>query len=171
MLIIILLFKFMFLSLHQNFEVFINLNRITSMLNDVRLYDLQLIRYFIRSVGVYGILKILDSSSNVFRTCENLNYLIPDGEYEYYFAFSPKYRRFMPYVDVPARNGIMFHAGNYPQESLGCILVGEDIAFDSMLTNSRKAFDKFFDYVYMPIVGVSFKRGHISVKTDLNLPF
>jgi hypothetical protein len=48
---------------------------------------------------------------------------------------------------VPGRWGILFHVGNYNEDSDGCILLGEGLGtrFKNgvMLTNSKKAFAKF----------------------------
>jgi len=49
-------------------------------------------------------------------------------------------------MDVPHHTGILFHAGNYNDDSNGCILVGETCATDArgcMVTRSRKTFTQF----------------------------
>lgn len=48
---------------------------------------------------------------------------------------------------VPGRWGILFHVGNFNEDSEGCILLGEGLGTRQkngvMLTNSKKAFAKF----------------------------
>ena len=50
-------------------------------------------------------------------------------------------------MGVPGRWGILFHVGNYNEDSDGCILLGEGLGNrlknGVMLTNSKKAFTKF----------------------------
>lgn len=52
-------------------------------------------------------------------------------------------------TDVPGRTGILFHVGNYQDDSAGCILVGKGIGAKSnggkMITDSRKAFKEFME--------------------------
>lgn len=51
---------------------------------------------------------------------------IPCGTYGLTWAFSPKHDRFVPLVEnVPDFEGVEIHIGNYPQDTLGCLLVGE----------------------------------------------
>lgn len=50
---------------------------------------------------------------------------IPAGTYPVYWTKSPKFRRFLPEVrEVPWFTGIRIHAGNSPEDTRGCILVG-----------------------------------------------
>lgn len=44
---------------------------------------------------------------------------------------------------VPGRWGILFHVGNYNEDSSGCILVGVDRTSRDFLTGSRTAFMSF----------------------------
>ena len=50
-------------------------------------------------------------------------------------------------MNVPGHWGILFHVGNYNEDSEGCILLGEGLGTRQkngvMLTNSKKAFAKF----------------------------
>lgn len=46
-------------------------------------------------------------------------------------------------VNVPGHSNCLFHVGNYNSDSQGCILVGEALANDEMITNSREAFEDF----------------------------
>ena len=51
---------------------------------------------------------------------------IPIGTYDLTWAFSPKHGRFVPLVkDVLGFEGIEIHIGNFPKDTLGCLLVGQ----------------------------------------------
>lgn len=74
---------------------------------------------------------------------ENGNCIIPSGLYTLTFGYSNKFRAEMPYLlDVPKRAGIMFHVGNFAEDSKGCILVGS-YKDGNHICNSRDAFRKF----------------------------
>ena len=50
---------------------------------------------------------------------------IPAGTYRLTFEFSPRLKRETPRLqDVPGFTGVLIHAGNAPEDSEGCILVG-----------------------------------------------
>ena len=52
---------------------------------------------------------------------------IPCGEYDVEYRHSSKFRKLMPFLrDVPHFKGVMFHTGNRPCHSKGCILVGNN---------------------------------------------
>lgn len=59
-------------------------------------------------------------------TLENSHVLIPLGTYRVTITESEKFGRMLPLLDVPGRSGIRIHPLNYPQESEGCIGVGQD---------------------------------------------
>jgi hypothetical protein len=61
---------------------------------------------------------------------------IPEGKYEVHKVHSPKFGKCFQVVDVPERDNILFHAGNYASDTKGCILPGmayEDINGDGNL--------------------------------------
>lgn len=84
--------------------------------------------------GIIGCLYIND---NFFcHTLEPVNMCIPCGSYPLSLdIISPKYQNRYPYktlcsgkvprlLNVPHRDGILIHIGNFSHDSLGCILVG-----------------------------------------------
>lgn len=77
---------------------------------------------------------------------------IPAGEYPIILSFSPHFKMVTPeLVGVPGRSDIRIHPGNYPKDSLGCILVGDTrqpnfvglskAAFASLMTLLKTATD------------------------------
>ena len=50
---------------------------------------------------------------------------IPAGAYECRRVASPKFGNTFEVTGVPGRSAILFHRGNLADDSLGCILVGE----------------------------------------------
>lgn len=61
---------------------------------------------------------------------------IPFGKYNVEITYSPKFKRNLPLIkDVPEFDGIRIHRGNKPEDTLGCILVGEFVK-NGWLSNS-----------------------------------
>lgn len=59
-------------------------------------------------------------------TLENAAAAIPEGEFNLYTRFSPKFNSNKLAIDVPGRSYIQFHGGNTPDDSAGCVLVASD---------------------------------------------
>ena len=55
-------------------------------------------------------------------TLENADFLIPAGTYPVERTWSPKFKKFLPLISVPDREGIRIHRGSIPEHSHGCVL-------------------------------------------------
>lgn len=97
---------------------------------------------------------------------------IPSGKYEITIDFSERFQKNMPHVlAVPGFEGVRIHKGNYPEQTLGCILVGMRRDKDSIY-DCQKAYDLVYaelekrlakGKVFLTVVGgisqESFKEG------------
>ena len=69
---------------------------------------------------------------------------VPEGAYYVILAFSPKHKRVTPLlVGVPGRTEVEIHIGNFPQDTLGCLLAGLDHGEDEV-SGSTLAFGELF---------------------------
>lgn len=63
---------------------------------------------------------------------------IPTGTYDVIVNVSPKFQRNLPrLMNVPGYTGILIHRGNTPQNTAGCILVGENTAVGKVLNSTK----------------------------------
>lgn len=70
---------------------------------------------------------------------------IPMGRYLVELTYSLKFNKVLPEViGVPYFEGIRIHNGSFPENTEGCILVGEKYK-DGMLTNSKKTLSKLMN--------------------------
>ena len=68
---------------------------------------------------------------------------IPTGRYTVRMTWSPRFHRMMPEVEnVKGFDGIRIHSGNTAEDSLGCILLGDNTR-PGMVLNSRVACREF----------------------------
>jgi hypothetical protein len=59
---------------------------------------------------------------------------VPAGTYEVRVTWSPRFKRQLPLlINVPGRDGIRIHAGNTHKDTLGCVLVGQEVNEDRLL--------------------------------------
>jgi Family of unknown function (DUF5675) len=74
-------------------------------------------------------------------TLERPEVAIPTGTFAMEITFSPRFNRPLPLLDsVPGRTDIRIHAGNWPRDTEGCLLVGLQRGTD-MILQSRLALD------------------------------
>lgn len=82
-------------------------------------------------------------------TLENYPKSIEEGEYVVNFSLTPSWSRFYGHsayqyqlrvLDKNGRQGILFHIGNFPDDSDGCILVGHDIFERNSISDSRSTY-------------------------------
>lgn len=69
---------------------------------------------------------------------------VKTGIYSLSIVWSSKFGCYMPRIEVPNRTGILFHVGNYPHDTKGCVLLGMNTIKGSV-TASKVTFNSFFD--------------------------
>lgn len=105
--------------------------------------------------GTFGILTVDNEYGKQLFRCYTLEPMwlgnqrgkscIPTGTYQMDWEYSPKFDTMLwEFKDVPGRDEIKIHAGNYPEHTHGCILVGYERS-DKMLWNSQDALVDFHD--------------------------
>lgn len=86
---------------------------------------MELIRYKVKGNTVMGV--FIDCNYGVYYTIENLEKIIPPGDYWIQLTYSPKFKKELPLVwsnTVPKNRGIRVHSGNTVKDTDGCILIG-----------------------------------------------
>lgn len=80
-------------------------------------------------------------------TLERPEVQIPSGTYGVEITFSPRFQRPLPLLDsVPARTDIRIHAGNWPKDTEGCLLVGQTLG-ENMILNSLLALNPLVEKI------------------------
>lgn len=100
--------------------------------------NLSLTRISHSKTGTFGVLSI--NGVNPVYTLEETELQIAPGTYPVELTFSPRFHRLLPLLIVPHRSAIRIHAGNWPRDSEGCILVGLGKG-NTMLYRSLEALD------------------------------
>lgn len=72
---------------------------------------------------------------------------IPEGRYKIYRVNSPRFGKTFTVNDVPQRDLIRFHWGNYDADTNGCILVGLKFGVEKRpsIAQSQAGFKRFMD--------------------------
>ena len=72
---------------------------------------------------------------------------IPTGTYQVKVTMSNRFNKLMPIlIDVPGFEGVRVHAGNKPEDTEGCILIGVK-ASAGLLTMSREKTKAVYDMI------------------------
>lgn len=116
-------------------------------------FTVDLHRLWFRPTWTGGLLTVPDPDVDFLFTMEpGPDKRIPPGEYEV-FKRDPEQYKGTTYPDafeviVPGRIAILFHLGNYPQETKGCILPGCGLNFHrGMVEDSGTALKKITEAV------------------------
>lgn len=92
---------------------------------------LQVTRNVLTDKSTIGMLDIDGVFQNY--TLEPSPPVVPDGTYPLKMLFSPRFQKMNPHVlDVPGHEGIEIHQGNYPTDTSGCLLVGQQRGTDAI---------------------------------------
>ena len=76
---------------------------------------------------------------------------IPAGRYALTITYSPRFKVVLPLLlKVPGFEGIRIHAGNTPEDTEGCILVGKTVVGPAALGQSRAALGDLIDKLRLP---------------------
>ncbi len=94
--------------------------------------------------GTFGVL-LVNGEKPVY-TLEETELQIPPGIYPVELTYSPKFHRLLPLLIVPHRSAIRIHAGNWPRDSSGCILVGL-VQGNTMIGRSLEALDPLIQQI------------------------
>ena len=71
---------------------------------------------------------------------------IPIGEYKLIVDASVRFKQDMPHIlNVPDFTGVRIHSGNTSADTDGCILLGTTWTGGDFISNSKVAFNTFFD--------------------------
>ena len=100
---------------------------------------LKLDRFYYRTNYIVGNLYINDVY--FCDTLENPEFAINPGDYKFEVSLSPRFKHRCPCLDVPHRSGILIHTGNYPSDTKGSILVGDNI-YPGTVLNSTSRFNE-----------------------------
>lgn len=77
---------------------------------------------------------------------------ILQGEYLVNLVWSPKFKSYKPRLEnVPYRSGILIHSGNTVNDTLGCILVGDN-SMKGRLTCSRTTYNDLLQLITQAII-------------------
>lgn len=82
--------------------------------------------------GIFGVFK--DAGVPFCVTVENNDFVFPDGDYLCRRVNSPKYGNTFEICGIKGRSKILVHWGNWEDNSLGCVIIGE--GYDPLKMNN-----------------------------------
>lgn len=86
---------------------------------------------------------------------------IPKGTYEVVMTMSNRFKKMMPLLlNVPNFDGVRVHAGNKPEDTEGCLLLGTTRGQD-FIGGSRDAIAKFY-----PKLEAALKVGKVTITIE-----
>lgn len=89
---------------------------------------------------------------------------IPAGTYEIIINKSERFKQMMPLLlNVPGFDGIRIHKGNSAIDTSGCILVGDIVSNDKLLS-STTAYQRLYDLLYKTL-----KKDRVFIRIE-NIP-
>lgn len=88
---------------------------------------------------------------------------IPAGKYSIVPHQSPKFGKVYKVLNVPNRGDILFHIGNYLEDTNGCLLLGL-YRKSLMISQSRKAFEYFYKML-------NWQPATLTIKEDYGFEF
>ena len=84
---------------------------------------------------------------------------IPYGTYEIKWTYSPRFKKYTPQLmNVPSFEGIRIHAGSTPENTAGCLLLGQNKKV-GMVLNSRATINKFY-----PMIKEACSKGKVTIE-------
>lgn len=112
---------------------------------------LEIIRLEEGPYGTFGILrvqkriKLFTLEPNDWENMTNIS-SIPAQQYLCKRHMSPRFGETFLVQDVPGRDDVLFHWGNWKTNTEGCILLGTGVLTDKTgISNSKKAFREFME--------------------------
>lgn len=86
----------------------------------------------------------IDGQQTAF-TLEPTALMVPSGSYPVKLAWSRRFERLTPHLDVPGRQYIEIHGGNIATDSEGCILVADKRLTEYRIYEAKPATDAIED--------------------------
>lgn len=125
-------------------------------------FSAQITRRDFEGKQTLGKMRVLDVCNNICFECHTLELpwrdnkfqvsCIPLGDYWVEKRWSQKFKHHFIVKDVEGRTYILIHSGNFYEDTLGCVLVGDgltDIDGDGLrdVTNSRETLDELLSFM------------------------
>ena len=84
---------------------------------------------------------------------------IPYGTYEVVWAYSPRFKRYIPrLLNVKSFAGVLIHGGNTARDTEGCIILGQNKVKGKVI-NSKEFVNKLY-----PIIKNACQKGKVTIE-------